>query len=153
MAVAKRMRFVQISDFGISKFLTPEEQTSMTSGLGTHKYMAPEVIDEDNNYDEKVDVYSFGVMTFFILTGGELPAIKMSDKMKGKKAPIPSNFTDFSREIINKCWNFDSKDRPSFKEIVELMERNDFKLIELTETETFEVKDKINQHKTKIPQY
>lgn len=48
---------IKISDFGISKLMTAEEQ-SMTCGAGTQKSMAPEVIDECSNYDEKVDVYS-----------------------------------------------------------------------------------------------
>ena len=52
-------------DFGLSKIMTIEEQ-SMTGGVGTQKFMAPEEIDE-LEYDEKVDVYSFGVLAFFIL--------------------------------------------------------------------------------------
>ena len=56
---------IKIADFGLSKIMTIEEQ-SMTGGVGTQKFMAPEEIDE-LEYDEKVDVYSFGVLAFFIL--------------------------------------------------------------------------------------
>lgn len=120
---------IKISDFGISKLMTAEEQ-SMTCGAGTQKFMAPEVIDECSNYDEKVDVYSFGVLLFYILSGGEMHAIKMSDKMKGKKGPIPSDFTAFAHQLINDCWNFDAKDRPSFNEMIFEMENNNYNLIE-----------------------
>ena len=72
--------------------MTIEEQT-MTRGIGSRMLMAPEILD-----DEKVDVYSFGVVVFFILSGGELPKIKLSDIFKGKKAELPSSFTDFSKK-------------------------------------------------------
>ncbi|KAK8871960.1 serine/threonine protein kinase [Tritrichomonas musculus] len=46
---------VKICDFGISKIMTIEEQT-MTSGVGNLIFMAPEIINEEECYDEKVDV-------------------------------------------------------------------------------------------------
>lgn len=67
---------VKICDFGISKLMTIEEQT-MTRGLGSQKFMAPEILNEEDNYDEKVDVYSFGVVVFFVLSSGQLPKIKL----------------------------------------------------------------------------
>ena len=79
---------VKICDFGISKLMTIEEQT-MTRGVGSQKFMAPEVINEENFYDEKVDVYSFGVVVIFIL-GGDLRNFKVGDIFKGKKAEIHS---------------------------------------------------------------
>lgn len=65
---------VRISDFGISKLMSTRDQ-SMTLGIGSQKYMAPEIINEEDHYDEKVDVYSFGVLVFFILSQGKLPKI------------------------------------------------------------------------------
>lgn len=143
---------VKISDFGISKLMSTEEQ-SMTFGIGTLCYMAPEIIDGDDKYDEKVDVYSFGVLIFFILSGGELPKIKLSEILRGKKAEIPSNFTDFARSLINECWSFEPENRPSFNEILDKLEENDYKLINLMESEIIEVKSKIKEHKKKIPKY
>lgn len=70
--------------------MTAEEQ-SLTHGIGTQKYMAPEIINEEP-YDEKVDVYSFGVLVYFIISGGELPNIKIRDVCLGKSADIPSSF-------------------------------------------------------------
>ena len=143
---------VKICDFGISKLMTLEEQ-SMTRGVGTQKFMAPEIINEEEIYDEKVDVYSFGVLLYYILSGGQLPKIKLGDILKGKKAEIPSTFTSFAKEIINDCWNFKSKDRPSFKTILERMDQNDYKLLNLTNSEIKNVKSFVKQHKTKIPKY
>ena len=144
---------VKISDFGVSKLISLEEQQTMTEGVGTQKFMAPEIIDESDNYDEKVDVYSFGVVLFFVLSGGELPKIKMSEKMKGKKAEIPSSFTDFSRRLIAKCWSFNAKDRPSFEEISHELQNNASKLIRLENSQIKDAELKIKQHKVKIPSY
>ena len=120
--------------FGISKLMTSEEQ-SMTRGIGSQKFMAPEIINEESNYDEKVDVYSFGVVLYFMLSGGEMPIIKMVDILTRKKAEIPSKFTPFAKQLINSCWNFNSKDRPSFKFICDEIARDDYNLIVLTKLE------------------
>lgn len=57
---------IRISDFGISKLMTDDE-ISMTTGVVTQKFMVPELINEIQ-YNEKVDVYSFGVLVYFILS-------------------------------------------------------------------------------------
>lgn len=142
---------IKISDFGISKIMNAEEQ-SMTCGVGTQKYMAPEIIDENETYDEKVDVYSFGVVLYFILTG-EVPKIKMSDKMKGKKPEIPTTFTQLARNITSSCWNFESQDRPSFFEMMNKIEQENYEIIKLTKSEIKEVKNQIKERKSKIPKY
>ena len=143
---------VKICDFGISKLMTIEEQT-MTRGIGSQKFMAPEIINEEEYYDEKVDVYSFGVLVFFILTGGQLPKIKVFDMLKGKKADIPSSFTEFSKKMINECWNLEAKDRPSFESIVDDMERSHYNLLALSNTEIKNVENFVKQHKAKLPKY
>ena len=97
---------------------------------GTAAYMAPELINgnTDNN-NMKVDVYSFGVILYLILNKGEFPKIGFVDVGNGKKAEIPSSFTSFSKNLINKCWSFDPKDRPSFSEIFEALKGNKKNLI------------------------
>lgn len=142
---------VKICDFGISKLMTAEEQT-MTRGLGTQKFMAPEIINEED-YNEKADVYSFGVLLFFILSGGNMPKIKIRDICNGLKADIPNDFTEFARQLISDCWNFKDTDRPSFKEILERMEANKFQLVQLSNSQSKEVAKMISQHKAKIPTY
>ncbi|KAK8890682.1 protein kinase activity protein [Tritrichomonas musculus] len=144
---------IKIGDFGIARLVTAEEQSSMTRGFGTQKFMAPEIIDESDTYDEKVDVYSFGVLCFFVLSGGEMPKIKMSELLSGKKAAIPSSFSDISKSVISDCWNFESKDRPSFSEIVSRMEKNDYEMVPLEESQVRELKNKVKEHKAKIPPY
>ena len=125
---------IKISDFGISKLMSPDE-TTMTVGVGTNKFMAPEIIAEEDDYNEKVDVYSFGVLMFYILSNGILPMIKTPQILQGKKAEIPSSFTEFSKKLINDCWNFKPSERPSFVDIVERLKTGCSQLLEFNEKE------------------
>ena len=143
---------IKICDFGISKLMTVEEQ-SMTQGAGTQKYMAPEIINEEDHYNEKVDVYSFGVLVYFVLSGGEIPKIKIGDILKGKKAELPSNFTSFAKKLIYDCWNFEASNRPSFEDILYDMNQNHYKLLNLTNQEISNVESFVKHHKSKIPLY
>ena len=59
-----------LMDFGIARFTT--ENTMLTvSGdvLGTADYISPEQIHGLTNLDSRTDQYSFGVMTYQLLTG------------------------------------------------------------------------------------
>ena len=141
---------IKISDFGVSKLMTIEE--SMTRGVGTQKFMAPEIINEDE-YDEKVDVYAFGVIVFFILNKGDLSNIKIVDMIKGKQIMIPSTFTTYAKKLIYECWKVESKERPSFKDILESMKNNEYALCSLDKSEAKELQAMIEQHKSKIPSY
>jgi serine/threonine protein kinase len=49
-----------VADFGLSKVYMQTMQT-MTGGLGTFQWMAPEVL-ANQRYSEKADVYSFGIV-------------------------------------------------------------------------------------------
>ena len=40
------------------------EQFSITIGVRTNKFMAPEIIPEEDDFNEKIDVYSFGVLVY-----------------------------------------------------------------------------------------
>ncbi|KAK8853013.1 hypothetical protein M9Y10_018012 [Tritrichomonas musculus] len=142
---------IKIGDFGISKLMTIKEQSS-TGAKGTFKFMAPEILNEQE-YTEKVDVYSFGVLVFMLLNDGNLPSIILRDICLGKKAEIPSFFTEFSRNLIESCWNFDPKKRPSFDEILIELKKNNFGLIELSESELNEVRELVQVHESLIPSY
>jgi tRNA A-37 threonylcarbamoyl transferase component Bud32 len=59
-----------LMDFGIARFTT--ENTMLTASgdvLGTADYISPEQIHGLTNLDSRTDQYSFGVMTYQILTG------------------------------------------------------------------------------------
>lgn len=110
---------------------------SKTKGIGTLKFMAPELLQEKTHYSEKVDVYSFGVVLFFVLTNGELPKINIVETAMGKKAKIPKEINEFSRDLINSCWSLKPEERPSFSEIIENIKNEKFKLIDGVEKKSF----------------
>lgn len=56
---------VKIADFGVARII--ECNGHMTAETGTYRWMAPEVI-EHKPYDEKADVFSFGVVLWELLT-------------------------------------------------------------------------------------
>ncbi|ONI33114.1 hypothetical protein PRUPE_1G406200 [Prunus persica] len=58
---------VRVADFGHARFLSDEEK-ALTGETGTYVYMAPEVI-QCEPYNEKCDVYSFGIILNELLTG------------------------------------------------------------------------------------
>jgi hypothetical protein len=53
-------RFVKLADFGLAKLQESEDQSN-TCGVGTQKYMPPEVF-TSRKYNTKADVYSLGVI-------------------------------------------------------------------------------------------
>ena len=115
----------KLVDFGlvrIEEFFSGQDfvTTSLTKGIGTLAYMSPEMASEEE-YSNKTDVYSFGIVLHYIFTGG-LPAYSMKDKMLGKQIPLPSassSVSEFCIDLISKCTSSKPDSRPSFEEILE----------------------------------
>ena len=121
---------VKLIDFGDYALIKDEtESMDRTQNVGSIHFMAPELIQGKKDYNEKVDVYSFGVIVYMILTKGEYPKINILDVGIGKKANIPSNASKFSKELIDKCWSFKPSDSPSFTGICLMLQENEEKLI------------------------
>lgn len=102
---------------------------SMTKKVGSLEYMSPEMAREEE-YDNKVDVYSFGKILHIIFTG-ELPKQSLNDKIKGKKInlPIPSiSISKFCIELIDQCLSPKPSKRPSFEDILNMMRTNSYEL-------------------------
>jgi calcium/calmodulin-dependent protein kinase I len=57
---------IQIADFGLSRFFEAEE--AMETRVGSPEYVAPEVL-EGKSYNERVDMWSCGVVVYILLTG------------------------------------------------------------------------------------
>ncbi|KAE8701754.1 G-type lectin S-receptor-like serine/threonine-protein kinase [Hibiscus syriacus] len=58
----------KISDFGLSKLLTPEQSSLFTTMRGTRGYLAPEWL-TNSAISEKTDVYSFGMVLLELVRG------------------------------------------------------------------------------------
>ena len=112
----------KIADFGLSRFSDGEE-TYMTSKVGTYQWMAPELF-EAGQYDEKVDVYSYAVILWELLTGRQpfrgknVVEIATLVLHQAKRPEIPAKTPSKLAELISLCWSADPKNRPSFAMIV-----------------------------------
>jgi serine/threonine protein kinase len=123
---------IRIGDLGSSR-LVDIEFAVMTSEAGTPLYTAPEVF--SGHYDDKVDIYSFGLILYELIVGDGLfsgPGSKMNLFVKlqtGWRPDIGSEVLKAGRDLIEKCWAARAEDRPSFSEIMNIMSGNDFELI------------------------
>ncbi|MBV8761743.1 MAG: serine/threonine protein kinase, partial [Deltaproteobacteria bacterium] len=65
-------RYPKLLDFGIAKLLAPEgavaHRTATGTPLGTPYYMSPEQC-RGRDVDHRTDIYSFGILTYRVLTG------------------------------------------------------------------------------------
>uniref|UniRef100_A0A673X4E6 mitogen-activated protein kinase kinase kinase n=1 Tax=Salmo trutta TaxID=8032 RepID=A0A673X4E6_SALTR len=112
---------VKISDFGTSKELI--DKSMKMSFAGTVAWMAPEVI-RNEPVSEKVDIWSFGVVLWEMLTG-EVPykdvdssAIIWGVGNNSLNLPIPESCPDGFKILLRQCWNCKPRNRPSFRQIL-----------------------------------
>ncbi|CAK9158849.1 unnamed protein product [Ilex paraguariensis] len=112
----------KVGDFGLSKI---KRNTLVTGGVrGTLPWMAPELLNgSSSKVSEKVDVFSFGIVLWEILTGEEPYANMHYGAIIGGivnntlRPPVP-NFCDPDWKLLmEQCWAPDPVVRPSFAEI------------------------------------
>ncbi|KAI8552271.1 hypothetical protein RHMOL_Rhmol06G0254000 [Rhododendron molle] len=91
-----------VSDFGAARFMKPDS-SSWTSLVGTFGYFPPELA-YTMEMNEKVNVYSFGVLTLEIITGkhpGDLiSSLLSSSSPSPSSAPLTSNMSGISLEDL-----------------------------------------------------
>ena len=117
-----------ITDFGLSKFLDPDNSKSQSmSGCGTIFYMAPEIF-EDVHYGPKTDVYAFGILMYEVFSGQPAYAEELTKKkfnaykfqtriMNGERPEIDSRIKESFQELIQRCWSSNVRERPTFQEL------------------------------------
>ncbi|XP_020238869.1 serine/threonine-protein kinase STY17 [Cajanus cajan] len=117
---------VRVADFGHARFLGDDEM-ALTGETGTYVYMAPEVICCEP-YDEKCDVYSFGIILNELLTGNypyietEYGPTKIAmEVVEGKLRPklVDDEIKQMGEliDLICLCWDRNPSTRPSFATI------------------------------------
>lgn len=112
----------KVGDFGLSRI---KRNTLVSGGVrGTLPWMAPELLNgSSNRVSEKVDVFSFGITMWEILTGEEPYANMHCGAIIGGilkntlRPPMPELCDPEWRKLMEQCWSADPEARPSFTEI------------------------------------
>jgi hypothetical protein len=133
----------RLADFGTAREI--EGQMTVTMEMGTAAYMAPELIDNlDSTYGPGVDVYAFAITFWELLVGtlmkSRFPSVTpvafgfavCKKQLRPPLAPeeldglvLPTWVVDF----LKSAWHQDPAERPSFVEILELFQTNDFGIL------------------------
>ena len=121
---------VKIADFGVAR-TKPTDGSRMTAETGTYRWMAPEVI-AHQYYDEKADVFSYGVMVWELVSGGEVPypgytplQAAVGIVQRGLRPTISPSVHPVIAQVMQYCWNDDPAARPSMEQIITLLRNID----------------------------
>ncbi|KAK9076824.1 hypothetical protein SSX86_005158 [Deinandra increscens subsp. villosa] len=112
----------KIGDLGLSKV---KQHTLVSGGVrGTLPWMAPELLSGKNHMvSEKIDVYSFGIVMWELLTGDEpygdmhCASIIGGIVNNSLRPTIPTWCDPEWKALMGSCWSADPSERPSFSEI------------------------------------
>ena len=114
---------VKIMDFGLSKIVSSEEKLS--EGFGTLYYAAPEII-QNNPYNKEIDVWSLGVILFYMFTGCYPFMGKDEEEIEEKIINEPVEFKDGEwkrisenvQDLIRKCLEKDPEERIAIDDFI-----------------------------------
>ncbi|KAG5060601.1 hypothetical protein JHK87_001630 [Glycine soja] len=160
LLLTENQKSVKLADFGLAREESVTEM--MTAETGTYRWMAPEnheggaeAVDgrmrgfgnprelystvtlrqgEKKHYNNKVDVYSFGIVLWELLTN-RMPFEGMSNlqaayaaAFKQERPNLPDDISPDLAFIIQSCWVEDPNMRPSFSQIIRLLNEFHFTL-------------------------
>ncbi|KAJ5066257.1 hypothetical protein M0811_03590 [Anaeramoeba ignava] len=116
----------KVADFGMSKI--KEHSLELSKFRGTPCWMAPEIF-RCEKYSEKVDIYSYGVVLWELITR-KVPYRQVTDPIQlGIQVGFQNLRPDLDqikdenwKNLILKCWANNPNDRPSSNEIIQILD-------------------------------
>ncbi|RHZ71640.1 hypothetical protein Glove_256g186 [Diversispora epigaea] len=108
-----------ITDFGLSQPVSEKDSEKI---YGVIPFMAPETLSR-GEYTQASDIYSFGMVMLEVLTSyPPYYNIPHNENLvmgicEGLKPEIKCEIPQLLKEIMEKCWNYESLNRPTAKEL------------------------------------
>jgi len=119
---------VKICDFGLSTIRRAENVTDNGIAPGTPLWMSPEVL-QGKPLNEKVDIYSYGIVLWEILTGQEPYADHDSYNtfvravcVEEERPEIPEDMHPSIASLLQNCWTAKTDERLTFEQIISLLD-------------------------------
>lgn len=113
---------VKVADFGLARLMKDDTYTAHAGAKFPIKWTAPEGL-AFNRFSTKSDVWAFGVLLWELATFGmsPYPGVDLTEVYhlleKGYRMERPPGTPPEIHKLMLKCWQWDPKDRPTFKEI------------------------------------
>lgn len=118
---------IKLTDFGFATKL--DHMIGAKASLGTRHYMSPEMIEHLEQHTSAVDIWSVGVLAFYLISGGKYPFPGLtkevvSNKIKNYEPEMHEIYdrdqeTKVAKDFIVKCLKKNPADRKSAKELLE----------------------------------
>ena len=127
----------KVADIGIAKVMKQDEKEmgTMTKGMGTPLWMAPEVVEaqgtgEKITYNEKVDVYSYGIILTELINR-KLPYSEVKNRFDIMPKVIRGGRPEVDRDnapakivgLMERCWAHKPTSRPTMEEVVDTLDQ------------------------------
>ena len=114
---------LKVGDYGLSALL--ENRMSRRKSIcGTPNYIAPEVVENKDGYSFEVDIWSVGVIIYYLIVGKPPFDSKNIKETYSKIKSLSSTFlndpkiSDSAKEIISNILVINPKNRPTIAEIL-----------------------------------
>ena len=112
---------IKIIDFGVSKILKKGE--IMKDYCGTLSYMAPEIIERKGYEGYSCDIWSAGVILYYMISGQRPFNTKKDDEiekliLKGEYKELNNNISKDVKDLINRMIVINPKERITIEEIL-----------------------------------
>eukprot|EP00932_Pfiesteria_piscicida_P021409 SRR837773.8199.p1 GENE.SRR837773.8199~~SRR837773.8199.p1 ORF type:complete len:253 (-),score=67.72 SRR837773.8199:49-807(-) len=123
---------IKLIDFGLARSFKGDRRKGerakrMTSKVGSVCYVAPEVVESPNGYDEHCDIWSIGVTAWVMAVAARpFEGRRVGEYLKDVKRRLPLNFepelwarhpTEL-RQAISAMLSLDPEQRPSARELL-----------------------------------
>jgi len=128
---------VKVADFGLSRFNTISNHSSLGRICGTMSYCAPEVY-KGERFGVKSDIYSLGIILWELVVRclskqykspySEYPFISfdfqiiIQTSQNGLRPTVPPECPPVIASLIQRCWHADPDSRPSCAEILKTLD-------------------------------